>query len=143
MTDRTVKITYTAEADAVLWDGTQEAWDAILAMDWDDCFLDDQAGTYCVYGTRVTIPLGQYVTFEDRGRPVLLDPSEVTLAPTPPPTPQPGERWVLLEDLGSIEQPVEVVQIAGEPWFAWARDGRVYSERVADRHPSTYRRAES
>lgn len=62
---------------------------------------------------------------------------------TPQPTPQPGEQWVLLEDLGSVEQPVEVVQIAGDLWFAWARDGRVYSERVADRHPSTYRRAES
>ena len=62
---------------------------------------------------------------------------------TPQPTPQPGEEWVLLTDLGSVEVPVEVVQIAGELWFAWARDGHVYSELVADRHPSTYRRAES
>lgn len=40
-------------------------------------------------------------------------------AQTPPPIPQPGERWLLGMDLGSVEQ------------------------RVADRHPSTYRRAES
>ena len=143
MTDRKVKITYTTEADAVLWDGTQEAWDAIYAMGWNDCFLDDQAGTYCVYGARVTIPLGHYVTFEDRGRPMCFDPSKVTLAPTPPPTPQPGERW-LLEDLGSVEVPVEVVQIAGEQYFAWQDEtAAVHTVPVADRHPSTYRRAES
>lgn len=64
-------------------------------------------------------------------------------AHTPPAQPKPGERWLLGGDLGSVDQPVEVVQIAGELWFAWARGGHVYSERVADRHPSTYRRAES
>lgn len=143
MTDRKVKITYTTEADAVLWDGTQEAWDAIYAMDWDDCFLDDQAGTYCVYGTRVTIPLGHYVTLEDRGRPMCFDPSQVTLAPTPPPTPQPGERWLLGMDLGSVEQPVEVVEIGGARYFAWQDGTTPMLVRVADRHPSTYRRAES
>ena len=57
-------------------------------------------------------------------------------------SPQPGERWVLLADLGSVEWPVEVVEVNGETWFVWLESGVLRSERVADRHPSTYRRAE-
>ena len=64
-------------------------------------------------------------------------------AHTPPPQPKPGEQWLLGIDLGSVEQPVEVVEIGGERYFAW-QDGAVPTlERVADRDPSTYRRAES
>ena len=63
-------------------------------------------------------------------------------AHTPPAQPQPGERWLLGMDLGSVEQEVEVVEIGGEHYFAW-QDGTaaVRTVRVAD--PSTYRRAES
>ena len=61
-----------------------------------------------------------------------------------PAQPQPGERWLLSTDLGSVEQPVEVVEIGGERYFAWQNSGTMPTlERVADRHPSTYRRAES
>ena len=57
--------------------------------------------------------------------------------------PRPGERWLLGMGLGSVEQPVEVVEIGGERYFAW-QDGTIPTlERVADRDPSTYRRAES
>ena len=63
-------------------------------------------------------------------------------AHTPPAQPQPGEQWLLDMD-GSVEQPVEVVEIGAELYFAW-QDGTMPTlERVADRHPSTYRRAES
>ena len=65
-------------------------------------------------------------------------------AHTPPAQPQPGERWLLSTDLGSVEQPVEVVEIGGELYFAWQDGGTMPRlERVADRDPSTYRRAES
>ena len=64
----------------------------------------------------------------------------------PPAQPQPGERWLLSVTPG-FEQEVEVVEVFGERYFAW-RDGRSKRMRptlvpVADRHPSTYRRAES
>lgn len=65
-------------------------------------------------------------------------------AQTPPESPQPGERWLLGMDLGSVEQPVEVIEVGGELYFAWQDGGTMPRlERVADRHPSTYRRAES
>ena len=64
-------------------------------------------------------------------------------AHTPPAQPKPGERWLLSMDLGSVEQPVEVVEIGGERYFAWQDSGMKTLERVADRDPSTYRRAES
>lgn len=64
-------------------------------------------------------------------------------AHTPPAQPKPGERWLLSVNPGPVEQPVEVVEIGGEQYFAW-HDGTMPAlERVADRHPSTYRRAES
>lgn len=65
-------------------------------------------------------------------------------AHTPPAQPKPGERWWLLGwGLGSVEQPVEVVEIGGVTYFAW-HDGTMPTlVRVADRHPSTYGRAES
>ena len=65
-------------------------------------------------------------------------------AQTPPEPPQPGERWLLGMSPGSVEQPVEIVEIGGVTYFAW-QDGDTMPalERVADRHPSTYRRAES
>ena len=64
-------------------------------------------------------------------------------AHTPPEPPKPGERWLLGRDLGSVEQPVEVVEIGGVTYFAW-HDGTMPTlVPVADRHPSTYRRAES
>ena len=57
--------------------------------------------------------------------------------------PQPGERWLLSVNPGGVEQPVEVVKVGGERYFAW-QDGTMPTlERVADRDPSTYRRAES
>ncbi len=63
-------------------------------------------------------------------------------AHTPPAQPKPGERWLLSVGIG-FEQEVEVVEVAGEQYFAW-HDGTMPAlERVADRHPSTYRRAES
>lgn len=69
--------------------------------------------------------------------------SSYLAAQTPPESPQPGERWLLGMDLGSVEQPVEVVEIGGTRYFAW-QDGTMPTlVRVADRHPSTYRRAES
>ena len=65
-------------------------------------------------------------------------------AHTPPEPPRPGERWLLSIDLGSVEQPVEVVEIGGVTYFAWQDGGMMPTlERVADRHPSSYRRAES
>ena len=64
-------------------------------------------------------------------------------AHTPPAQPQPGERWLLGMDLGSVEQPVEVVEIGGERYFAWQDGTTPTLVRVADRHPSTYRRADS
>lgn len=65
-------------------------------------------------------------------------------AHTPPAQPKPGERWLLGMDLGSVEQQVEVVEIGGVTYFAWQDEtAAVHTIRVADRHPSTYRRAES
>ena len=64
-------------------------------------------------------------------------------AHTPPAQPQPGERWLLGMDLGSVEQPVEVVEIGGERYFVLPCGTTPTLVRVADRHPSTYRRAES
>ena len=78
----------------------------------------------------------------------LADPFDRALAAylaahTPPPQPKPGEHWLLGMGLGSVEKPVEVVEIGGERYFAW-QDGTIPTlERVADRDPSTYRRAES
>ena len=67
-------------------------------------------------------------------------------AQTLPAQPQPGERW-LLSVTPDFEREVEVVEVFGERYFAW-QDGRSTRMRptlvpVADRHPSTYRRAES
>ena len=62
---------------------------------------------------------------------------------TPPRTPQPGERWLLGTDLGSVEQPVEVVEIGGERYFVLPCGTTPTLVHVADRDPSTYRRAES
>ena len=65
-------------------------------------------------------------------------------AHTPPAQPKPGERWLLGANPGPVEQPVEVVEIGGERFFAWQDSGMMPTlVRVADRHPSTYRRAES
>ena len=64
-------------------------------------------------------------------------------AQTPPEPPQPGERWLLGMGPGSVEQPVEIVEVGGERYFAWQDETAVHTVRVADRHPSTYRRAES
>ena len=63
-------------------------------------------------------------------------------AHTPPAQPQPGERWLLDKD-GPVEQPVEVVEVGGELYFAWQDGTMPMLVRVADRHPSTYGRAES
>lgn len=93
MTERKVTIiyTFTGEAEAVLWDGSTEAWEEILGMGWDDCSLDERPGSYRLYGANYDIPTGVYVTFEDRGRPMWFDPSDVTIKPEP--EPQPGEVW--------------------------------------------------
>lgn len=64
-------------------------------------------------------------------------------AHTPPEPPKPGERWLLDMDLGSVEQPVEVVEIGGVAYFAWQEGTMPTLVPVADCHPSTYRRAES
>lgn len=64
-------------------------------------------------------------------------------AHTQPPQPQPGERWLLGMDLGSVEQPVEVVEIGGERYFVLPCGTTPTLVHVADRDPSTYRRAES
>lgn len=64
-------------------------------------------------------------------------------AQTPPESPQPGERWLLGMDLGSVEQPVEVVEIGGERYFVLPCGTTPTLVHVADRDPSTYRRAES
>ena len=64
-------------------------------------------------------------------------------AQTPPEPPQPGERWLLGPDLGSVEQPVEVVEIGGERYFVLPCGTTPTLVHVADRDPSTYRRAES
>ena len=58
-------------------------------------------------------------------------------------SPKPGERWLLGTDLGSVEQPVEVVEIGGERYFVLPCGTTPTLVHVADRHPSTYRRAES
>ena len=59
------------------------------------------------------------------------------------PSPKPGERWLLSTDPGSAEQSVEVVEIGGVAYFAWQDGTTPMLVRVADRHPTTYRRAES
>ena len=59
-----------------------------------------------------------------------------------PAQPKPGERWLLDMD-GSVEQPVEVVEIGGERYFVLPCGTTPTLVHVADRHPSTYRRAES
>ena len=64
-------------------------------------------------------------------------------AQTPPEPPKPGERWLLSMDLGSVEQPVEVVEIGGERYFVLPCGTTPTLVHVADRDPSTYRRAES
>ena len=64
-------------------------------------------------------------------------------AHTPPAQPRPGERWMLGRDLGSVEQPVEVVEIGGERYFVLPCGTTPTLVHVADRDPSTYRRAES
>lgn len=61
---------------------------------------------------------------------------------TPPAQPKPGERWLLDMD-GSVEQPVEVVEIGGERYFVLPCGTTPTLVHVADRDPSTYRRAES
>ena len=68
-------------------------------------------------------------------------------AHTPPAQPKPSEQWLLSVGLDAAEQETEVVKVGGERYFAW-QDGRTKRMtptlvRVADRHPSTYRRAES
>ena len=64
-------------------------------------------------------------------------------AHTPPAQPKPGEQWILSVGPG-FEKPVEVVEFGGERYFAWQDEtAAVHTVRVADRHPSTYRRAES
>ena len=64
-------------------------------------------------------------------------------AHTQPAQPKPGERWLLGTDLGSVEQPVEVVEIGGERYFVLPCGTTPTLVHVADRDPSTYRRAES
>ena len=64
-------------------------------------------------------------------------------AQTPPEPPKPGERWLLGTDLGSVEQPVKVVEIGGERYFVLPCGTTPTLIHIADRDPSTYRRAES
>ena len=64
-------------------------------------------------------------------------------AHTPPAQPKPGERWMLGRGLGSVEQEVEVVEIGGERYFVLPCGTTPTLVHVADRDPSTYRRAES
>ena len=58
-------------------------------------------------------------------------------------SPKPGERWLLSTDLGSVEQPVEVVEIGGERYFVLPCGTTPTLVHVADRDPSTYRRVKS
>lgn len=52
--------TFTEEA--ILWDGSAEAWVAIYGLQWDDCSLRaDEPGVMYVYGYGHTIPTGHWV----------------------------------------------------------------------------------
>ena len=93
---------------------------------------------------RVSARLFDYALNDPSGDPFDRALAAYLAAHTQPAQPKPGERWLLCRDLGPVEQPVEVVEIGGVTYFAWQDSGMMPTlVRVADRHPSTYRRAES
>ena len=93
---------------------------------------------------RVSARLFDYALNDPSGDPFDRALAAYLAAHTPSEPPKPGERWLLCRDLGPVEQPVEVVEIGGVTYFAWQDSGMMPTlVRVADRHPSTYRRAES
>lgn len=116
-----------------LWENDGEQWLIPLEGDEDGCRYIVRLSDHSALWADPLPPLDPF----DRALAAYL------AAHTPPARPKPGERWLLGIDLGSVEQPVEVVEIGGDRYFAW-QDGAVPTlERVADRDPSTYRRAES
>ena len=57
-----VEITWTSKAQAVIWDGTAGAWDAILDLERGECWLDpERPGLVFVYGHGTPIPIGAAV----------------------------------------------------------------------------------
>ena len=62
---------------------------------------------------------------------------------TPPAQPKPGERWRWGRVLGGVGPAVEVGEIVGERFFVLPCGTTPTLVHVADRDPSTYRRAES
>lgn len=73
MTDRYIYITerIPTRHKAVVWDGTVEAWDAILDMERGDCWLDPgRPGLIFRYGHGETIPIGNYVMESDEPSPI-------------------------------------------------------------------------
>lgn len=59
---QSITFTKTFTEEAVLWDGSAEAWAEIYALQWDDCSLraDEPGGMY-VYGYCHKIPTDHWV----------------------------------------------------------------------------------
>ena len=125
---------YLTSLGLALWEHDGEQW--LIP-------LDDDA-RHIVRVMRVSARLFDYALNDPNGDPFDRALASYLAAQAPPAQPKPGEWWLLGMDLGSVEQPVEVVEIGGELHFAWQDGGELpMLVRVADRHPSTYRRAES
>ena len=58
-----MKITFTKTftEEAILWDGSSEAWEAICALGTDDCYLRvSEPGVMYVYGHGHKVPTGHW-----------------------------------------------------------------------------------
>lgn len=127
---------YLASLGLALWEHDGEQW--LIPLEGDP---EDDGARHIM---RVSARLFGYALNDPSGDPFDRALAAYLAAHTPPEPPKPGERWLLGMDLGSVEQPVEVVEIGGERYFAWQDSGTMpMLVCVADRHPSTYRRAES
>ena len=125
---------YLASLGLALWEHDGEQWLIPLEGGEADARCVMRISNHTAYWS---IPAPSTSTRYDRALAAYL------AAQTPPEPPKPGERWLLGTDLGSVEQPVEVVEIGGERYFVLPCGTTPTLVHVADRDPSTYRRAES
>lgn len=64
--------------EAVLWDGTPEAWVAIGDLPWDECWVEEgEPGVVWRHRIPSTIPLNSWVYATDAGPLEWLPPDEV------------------------------------------------------------------
>lgn len=71
-------IKYHVETKAVWWDGTQQAWEEVCGLEWDDCYISkEQPGVMWLHLYKHEIPVDSWVAVDDRGTIIWLKEEEV------------------------------------------------------------------